>query len=114
MVTAGEGLRHENVANLSADAHSILSLYHALIKLRKAAPELVAGTYAPVATTGDLLIYRREYQGKALLIVLNLGADPITIGSDTMTFPGAILLPPIWIARARPSPAVWTCAATKA
>jgi alpha-glucosidase len=87
-----EDYGHENVANLSADAHSILSLYRTLIEFRKATPELVAGSYAPVATTGDLLIYRREYEGKALLIVLNLGADPISIGSDTMAFPGEILL----------------------
>ena len=68
------------------------SLYRTLIEFRKATPELVAGSYAPVATTGDLLIYRREYEGKALLIVLNLGADPISIGSDTMAFLGEILL----------------------
>jgi alpha-glucosidase len=83
---------HENVASLSADAHSILSLYRALIEFRKAAPELVAGSYAPVAATGDLLAYRREYAGNMLLIVLNLGADPISIGPDTMSFPGEILL----------------------
>jgi Domain of unknown function (DUF3459) len=50
----------------------------------------VAGSYAPVATTGDLLAYRWEYDGNGLLIVLNLGADPILIGSDTMA--GEILL----------------------
>lgn len=83
---------HENVANLSADAHSILSLYRALIEFRKTAPELVAGSYTSVPTTGDLLIYRREYEGKALLIVLNLGTDPISIGSDMMAFSGEILL----------------------
>src|ERR1700736_5557165 len=81
---------HENVANLSADARSVLNLYRALIELRKAAPELVAGSYAPVATTGELLAYRREYGGSALLIVLNLAANPISIGSDTMA--GEILL----------------------
>jgi alpha-glucosidase len=80
------------VAVLSAEAHSILSLYHALIQLRKAAPELVAGSYAPVATTGNLLAYRRENESNALLIALNLGADPISIGSDIMVFPGEILL----------------------
>jgi alpha-glucosidase len=69
------------VANLSADTRSILNLYHALIELRKA-PELVAGSYAAVATTGDLLAYRREYGGDALLIVLNLGSDPIRFRSD--------------------------------
>ena len=38
------------------------------------------------------MAYRREYDGNALLIVLNLGANPISIGSDTMAFPGEILL----------------------
>jgi alpha-glucosidase len=40
---------HENVANFSADTRSVLNLYRALIELRKATPELVAGSYAPVA-----------------------------------------------------------------
>jgi len=83
---------HENVANLAMDTRSVLNLYRAMIELRKATPELVAGSYVPVATTGDLLAYRREYDGNALLIVLNLGSDPISIGSDTMAFPGEILL----------------------
>jgi alpha-glucosidase len=83
---------HENVANLAADPRSVLNLYRSLIELRKATPGLVAGSYAPVATTGDLLAYRREYEGNALLIVLNLGADPISIGSDTVAFRGEILL----------------------
>ena len=82
----------ENVANLSADTRSVLNLYRALIELRKATPELVAGSYAPVAATGDLLAYRREYEGDVLLIVLNLGADPISIGPDMMAFPGEVLL----------------------
>jgi alpha-glucosidase len=80
------------VANLSADTDSVLNLYRALIELRRVTPELMAGSYAPVATAGDLLAYKREYQGKALLIVLNLGAEPISMGSDMMAFPGEILL----------------------
>jgi alpha-glucosidase len=88
----GNDYVHENVANLSTETRSVLNFYRALIELRKATPELVAGSYAPVATTGDLLAYRREYDGNALLIVLNLGSDPISIGSDTMAFPGEILL----------------------
>ena len=83
---------HANVANLSADTRSILNLYRALIELRKAMAELVVGSYAPVAASGDLLAYRREYEGDVLLIVLNLRADPISIGSDTMAFAGEILL----------------------
>jgi alpha-glucosidase len=83
---------HENVANLSANPCSVLNLYRALIELRKATPDLVVGSYAPVATAGDLLAYKREYAGNALLIALNLGADPISSGSDTVAFPGEILL----------------------
>jgi alpha-glucosidase len=83
---------HENVANLSADTRSVLNLYRALIELRKAMPELVVGSYAPVAASGDVLAYRRENEGTALLILLNFRADPISIGPDTMAFPGEILL----------------------
>ena len=36
---------HENVANLDADASSILSLYKALIALRRKLPQLVTGAY---------------------------------------------------------------------
>ena len=82
----------ENVANLSADTRSVLNLYRALIELRKATPELVAGSYSPVAATGDLLDYRRGYEGDVLLMVLNLVSDPISIGPDMMAFPGEVLL----------------------
>jgi len=88
----GDDYVQKNVANLSMETHSLLNLYRALIELRKATPELMAGSYVPVATIADLLAYRREYDGNVLLIVLNLGSDPISIGSDTMAFPGEILL----------------------
>jgi alpha-glucosidase len=83
---------HENVANLIADSASILNLYRALIDLRKTTPQLVAGGYAGVVTTGDVLAYRRESEGQALLVVLNLGADPISIASDAIAYAGEILL----------------------
>lgn len=82
----------QNVENLAADTNSILNFYRALIGLRKSMPELVAGSYVPVVTTGDLLAYRREHDGKALLVVLNLGDDPISIASDAIAHEGEILL----------------------
>jgi len=64
----GERLRPgERGANLSAGTRSVLNLYRAMIKLRKVAPELVAGSYAPAAATSDLLAYRREYEDTAFL-----------------------------------------------
>ena len=82
----------ENVVNLEADARSILSLYKALIRLRKKLPQLMSGAYVPIAAQGDLLIYRRESEGAAVVIALNLGADPVSLGSDVAGLSGQILL----------------------
>jgi alpha-glucosidase len=83
---------HENVVNLDADSRSILSLYKALIDLRKKLPQLQFGDYVPVAAQGDLLLYRRQHDGNATLIALNLGAEPVSIASDATGFDGEILL----------------------
>jgi alpha-glucosidase len=83
---------HENVANLEADAASILSLYKALISLRKKLPQLVSGDYVPVAAEGDLLLYRRQSAAGTAVIALNLGAEPVSIASDAAGLSGQILL----------------------
>jgi alpha-glucosidase len=85
-----DNYRHENAAKLAADPHSILNLYRALVDLRKQAPELAIGAYVPVTATGDLLMYKRVYAEKTLLIVLNLGSDPCPIEPGTIN--GKILL----------------------
>jgi alpha-glucosidase len=82
----------DNVGNLTADAHSILNFYRALIQLRRTTPQLVAGSYVPVATTGDVLAYRREAGGSVLLVVLNLGGDPVSIAPGAFGFGGEIVL----------------------
>jgi alpha-glucosidase len=87
-----DDFRNENVANLGAGAASILSLYKALIGLRKKIPQLVSGNYVPIAADGDLLLYRRQSEGKAITIVLNLGAEPVSIASDAADLSGEILL----------------------
>jgi alpha-glucosidase len=83
---------HENVVNLEADSRSILSLYKALIGLRKKLPQLVSGAYVPIAAAGDLLLYRRESDGRAVVVALNLGAEPVSIASDALHPGGEILL----------------------
>ncbi len=77
----------ENVALLDADPRSILSLYRALIALRCKLPALSAGAYVPVKAEGDLLVYRREFEGSSVTIALNLGATPASVA-----FGGEILL----------------------
>jgi alpha-glucosidase len=81
---------HENVVNDQADERSILSLYKALIALRKQFPALVTGDYVPIAAQGDLLLYRRRGSQGSAVIALNLGAQPVSLESDALG--GEILL----------------------
>jgi alpha-glucosidase len=83
---------HENVANLDADSRSILSLYKALIDLRKKLPQLESGDYVPIAAQGDLLLYRRGGDRQSIVVALNLGAEPVSISSKATGFCGKILL----------------------
>jgi alpha-glucosidase len=82
----------ENVVNLDAVPDSILNLYKALIALRKKLPQLVTGAYQPVAAQGDILLYRRDGDGGAVVIALNLGAEPASIASSSIGFGREILL----------------------
>jgi alpha-glucosidase len=82
----------ENVVNLDAVPDSILHLYKALIALRKKLPQLVTGAYQPVAAQGDILLYRRDGDGGAVVIALNLGAEPASIASSSIGFGREILL----------------------
>jgi alpha-glucosidase len=87
-----EDFQQENVVNLDADAGSILSLYKALIDARKKLPQLVSGDYVPVAAEGDLLLYRRQREGQAVTIALNLAAEPVSLASDVLGHGSEILL----------------------
>jgi alpha-glucosidase len=82
----------ENVVNFEADARSILHLYKALIALRRKLPQLVAGTYQPVAAEGDILLYRRRDDDGAVIIALNLGGEPVSVAATSLGFGGEILL----------------------
>ncbi len=87
-----DDFRQENVVNLEADSRSILSLYKALIGLRKELPQLVSGDYVPIAAQGDLLLYRRQSEKRAVVVALNLGAEPVSLESETIGLEGKILL----------------------
>jgi alpha-glucosidase len=83
---------HENVVKLDADTGSILTLYRALIQLRKQLPQLTSGSYESITAQGDLLLYRRRAEGEALIIALNLGAEPASVTSSAIGFDNEILL----------------------
>lgn len=52
----------------------------------------MAGDYHPISAQGDLLIYRREIQGKAVIVALNLGPDPVAVTTSAIRFGSNILL----------------------
>jgi alpha-glucosidase len=64
-----------NVAALSEDPESLLSLYRRLIALRQSEAALSVGSYEAVPADGDLLAYIREHDGERFVVVLNLGRE---------------------------------------
>ena len=69
-----------NVATQRTDAHSIYSLYTALIDLRKASLALVRGTYRGLDDQPEgVYVYLREWVDERFAIALNFGADPCEI-----------------------------------
>jgi alpha-glucosidase len=60
--------------------------------LRRKLPQLVTGAYQPVAAQGDILLYRREGEGDAVVVALHLGAEPVSVGPNSIGFGCEILL----------------------
>ena len=61
-----------NVETQSSEANSVLSLYRALLALRRSEPALNAGAYLPAFATDQVLAYERQLGARKLLITLNL------------------------------------------
>jgi alpha-glucosidase len=72
--------RRENVANARADATSFYNLHRRLIAARRARPALTLGGFRPVVASGDLMLYVREQGDDRVLVALNLGAAPASVG----------------------------------
>jgi alpha-glucosidase len=75
----------KNVEAESADPKSMLSLCRRLLELRRNEPALSIGDYSPVATQGDLLVYRRRFDtGRRFLVVLNFADEPAVFHSTAV------------------------------
>ncbi len=46
----------------------------------------------PIAADGDLLMYRRQGAGAAIVVALNLGVEPVSIASEMIGLDGEVLL----------------------
>lgn len=65
-----------NVAAQSQDPASLLSLYRALLALRRAEPALCVGAITGVVWQDELLTYQRSHPGQVLRVALNFAARP--------------------------------------
>jgi alpha-glucosidase len=70
----------------------MLTLYHRLIQLRKTEPALRIGSYTPVAATGDIMAYIREWDGRRFLIILNMGHGTCYLSPDNLELYGQVVL----------------------
>jgi alpha-glucosidase len=66
-----------NVATLTGEPHSMLSLYRRLLALRRGLAALHSGAYVESHTEGDVLAFERRHDpGRRLLVALNFGRLP--------------------------------------
>jgi glycosidase len=65
-----------NVARMTEEPHSILTLYRRLLAARRAHSALSIGDFALLDSEGDVLAYRRQHGAERLVVALNLGGQP--------------------------------------
>ncbi len=65
-----------NVATQAADPRSMLSLYRALLQLRRNSEALVSGDLKLLPPTDHVLAYERRSGDESLLVVLNMSDQP--------------------------------------
>ena len=70
-----DAAEHSVEAELN-DGGSMLTLYRALLALRRREAALAVGSYVPLPASGSLLAYLREDAGRRIGIVLNLSSEP--------------------------------------
>jgi alpha-glucosidase len=68
-----------NVEAQIKDPASMLSFYHALLRLRRAEPALAVGRYRELNVTDQSLVFERSTPERLLIVALNFGDAPCAI-----------------------------------
>ncbi len=68
-----------NVSNQTNDPRSMLSLYRALIRLRRDSEALLIGDVRLLAATEHVLAYERQRAGQRVMVVLNMTGEARTL-----------------------------------
>jgi alpha-glucosidase len=71
-----------NAEAQSADRASMLSLYRALLRLRRSEPAFSIGSYVSWPCTESVLIYERRHATRRLLVALNFSNQPQALKPD--------------------------------
>lgn len=72
----GSDVAQRNVEVLRADGRSVLSLYRALIALRRSEPLLRDGAHVPLRSGNDVLAFKRSGANSEILVALNTVHEP--------------------------------------
>jgi len=70
-----------NVAVQREDPTSMLSLYKALIRLRRDEPALSIGAHLAARTHGKVLTFGRVHRDRRITVALNFGQDAVTVAA---------------------------------
>jgi alpha-glucosidase len=81
-----------NVRKLQETPDSILHYYRRLIALRRQEPALHVGTYRPVHSDKQLIVYIREFENHRFLILLNLSHRPKYFRPRSEAYRGEVVL----------------------
>ena len=65
-----------NVARMTLEPHSILTLYRRLLAVRRAHPALSIGEFSLLDVQDDVLAYERRHGTERLIVALNFGGWP--------------------------------------
>jgi alpha-glucosidase len=71
----GDDVPERNVRSAQEDMRSLIWLYRRLIALRRNEPALTSGTYWPLRSRSDVLMFKRTHANTELLIALNFSAS---------------------------------------
>jgi alpha-glucosidase len=84
--------RTRNVQKLAQHRSSIYSLYQRLMRTRGRCVALRRGSYHPIVSDGDVLLYVRAFGLERILIALNLGSQPKNALANPSSYAGKILV----------------------
>ena len=81
-----------NVEKEEISADSVLNFYKSLLKLRQEHDALTLGKFDPLPSKGALFAYRRVYEGKEILVLINLGKKTLKLPAYLCHIEGNVLL----------------------